>query len=117
MMKPKYPIYIISKGRYENGLRLTQEMRLRSMVYPYRMVVEDSEFDRMVVLENARREDNYHFLKILERTPVLVRCEVTDTLGGSIPVRNFVYEHSKSEGHKRHWILDDNMTTLSSTPE
>ncbi len=26
MLKPKYPIYIISKGRYENGLRLTQEM-------------------------------------------------------------------------------------------
>ena len=44
MMKPKYPIYIISKGRYENGLRLTQEM-LEKYGVPYRMVVEDSEFD------------------------------------------------------------------------
>ena len=43
-MKPKYPIYIISKGRYENGLRLTQEM-LEKFGVPYRMVVEDSEFD------------------------------------------------------------------------
>ena len=44
MIKPKYPIYIISKGRYENGLRLTQEM-LEKYGVPYRMVVEDSEFD------------------------------------------------------------------------
>ena len=41
-----------------------------------------------------------------------VRCEKTDTLGGSIPVRNFVYEHSKSQVHKRHWILDDNMAPI-----
>ena len=25
MMKPKYPIYIISKGRYENGLDLLKK--------------------------------------------------------------------------------------------
>ncbi|MCP6324563.1 hypothetical protein NL453_29480, partial [Klebsiella pneumoniae] len=31
------------------------------------------------------------------------------TVGGSIPARNFVWEHSISEGHKRHWILDDNI--------
>ena len=35
--------------------------------------------------------------------------ENTGFIGGSIPVRNFVWEHSISEGHKRHWILDDNM--------
>ena len=28
---------------------------------------------------------------------------------GSIPVRNFVLEHSKGNGDKRHWILDDNL--------
>jgi len=28
---------------------------------------------------------------------------------GSIPARNWVWEHSISEGHQRHWILDDNI--------
>lgn len=28
---------------------------------------------------------------------------------GSIPVRNFVWEHSLAEGYKRHWVLDDNI--------
>ena len=56
MMKPKYPIYIISKGRFENGLRLTQEL-LERLGVPYRMVVEDSEFDvvrREYVLDKIR---------------------------------------------------------------
>jgi hypothetical protein len=28
---------------------------------------------------------------------------------GSIPARNWVWEHSISEGHTSHWILDDNI--------
>ncbi len=28
---------------------------------------------------------------------------------GSIPARNFVWEHSMELGHERHWILDDNI--------
>ena len=110
MMKPKYPIYIISKGRYENGLRLTQEM-LEKFGVPYRMVVEDSEFDAYA--ENVPEEKIIALPKDFRENPLYaVRCEVTDTLGGSIPVRNFVYEHAKAEGHKRHWILDDNMAPI-----
>ena len=110
MIKPKYPIYIISKGRYENGLRLTQEM-LEKYSVPYRMVVEDSEFDAYA--ENVPEEKIIALPKDFRENPLYaVRCEVTDTLGGSIPVRNFVYEHAKAEGHKRHWILDDNMAPI-----
>lgn len=28
---------------------------------------------------------------------------------GSIPARNWVWEHSINEGHARHWIIDDNI--------
>jgi len=28
---------------------------------------------------------------------------------GSIPARNWVWEHAIGEGHERHWILDDNI--------
>ena len=31
---------------------------------------------------------------------------------GSIPARNWVWEHSIGEGHKRHWILDDNINAF-----
>jgi hypothetical protein len=110
MMKPKYPIYIISKGRFENGLRLTQEL-LERLGVPYRMVVEDSEFDAYA--ENVPEEKIIALPRDFRENPLYaVKCEVTKTLGGSIPVRNFVYEHSKSEGHKRHWILDDNMAPI-----
>jgi len=110
MMKPKYPIYIISKGRYENGLRLTQEM-LEKYGVPYKIVVEESEFD--LYAENVPEKKILTLPKDFRENPIYaVRCEVTDTLGGSIPVRNFVYEHSKSQGYKRHWILDDNMAPI-----
>ncbi len=110
MMKPKYPIYIISKGRYENGLRLTQEM-LEKYGVPYKIVVEESEFD--LYAENVPEKKIITLPKDFRENPTYaVRCDVTNTLGGSIPVRNFVYEHSKSQGYKRHWILDDNMAPI-----
>jgi hypothetical protein len=28
---------------------------------------------------------------------------------GSIPARNWIWEHAKEAGHERHWILDDNI--------
>ena len=73
--------------------------------------MEDSEFDAYA--ENVPEEKIIALPRDFRENPLYaVRCEVTKTLGGSIPVRNFVYEHSKSEGHKRHWILDDNMAPL-----
>ena len=108
--KPKYPIYIISKGRFENGLRLTQEM-LEKYSVPYKIVVEESEFDAYA--ENVPEEKIITLPKDFRDNPLYaVRCEKTNKLGGSIPVRNFVYEHSKLQGHKRHWILDDNMAPI-----
>lgn len=32
-----------------------------------------------------------------------------DASRGSGPVRNFVWDHATSEGHKRHWVVDDNI--------
>ena len=90
-MTPKYPIYIISKGRWES--RLTSKA-LESMKVPYRIVVEPLEYD--------------NYSKYIDKEKILVLP--FDNLGqGSIPARNWVWEHSIKEGHKRHWILDDNI--------
>jgi hypothetical protein len=78
------------------------------MNVPYRVVIEESEF--------ADYNKNIPAEKILtlptdfrENPKYAKRCEVTGLLGGSIPARNFVWEHSIKEGHERHWILDDNI--------
>ena len=102
---PRYPIYIISKGRADT--RFTSRS-LDLMNVPYRVVIEESEF--------ADYNKNIPVEKILtlptdfrENPKYAKRCEVTGYLGGSIPARNFVWEHSIKEGHERHWILDDNI--------
>jgi hypothetical protein len=90
-MNPKYPIYIISKGRWES--RLTSNALEESNI-PYRIVVEPDEYD--------------NYAAVIDSSKIL--CLPFSNLGqGSIPARNFVWEHSINEGHERHWILDDNI--------
>ncbi len=104
-MHSKYPIYIISKGRADSRLTVKS---LDDMGAMYRVVIEESEYDayaavihpsKLLVLPEGFR-DNPKWAR---------RCKDTGLLGGSIPVRNWVWEHSINEGHKRHWILDDNI--------
>lgn len=102
---PIYPIYIISKGRADT--RMTART-LEEINVPYRIVIEESEYKdysavidpkKIIVLPKDFREN-----------PLYAHPdETTGLLGGSIPARNFVWEHSIAEGHKRHWILDDNI--------
>lgn len=93
-MNPKYPVYIISKGRWQK--RQTQRA-MEFMKIPYRIVVEPCEYDKYA--ENIPKEN------------ILVLP--FENLGlGSTPARNWVWEHAISEGHERHWILDDNMDSF-----
>jgi hypothetical protein len=87
----KYPIYIISKGRWES--RLTARA-LDKINVPYHIVVEPQEFD--------------NYAKYIDPSKILVLPFSNLGLGG-IPARNWVWEHSISIGAKRHWILDDNI--------
>lgn len=90
-MNPRYPIYVISKGRW--ATRWTSDA-LERMGVPYLIVVEPQ--------EEARYADYVAKNKILV-TPF-------SNLGlGSIPVRNFIWEHSTALGAKRHWCIDDNI--------
>lgn len=88
---PKYPIYIISKGRWES--RLTSKT-LEEMNCPYKIVIEPQEYD------------NYE--KVINKSKILT-LPFSNLGQGSIPARNWVMEHSISLGAKRHWIMDDNI--------
>ena len=90
-MNPQYPVYIISKGRWES--RLTSKS-LEYMGVPYHIVVEPQEYEQ--------------YAAVIDPKKILVLPFSNLGLGG-IPARNWVWEHAVSIGAKRHWILDDNI--------
>ena len=92
---PQYPIYIISKGRAES--RLTSKA-LEKMHVAYRIVIESQEYA--------------DYAKVIDPAKILL-LPFANLGQGSIPARNWVWEHSLSEGHTRHWILDDNISEFS----
>lgn len=65
--------------------------------------------DYHIVIEPQEYDD---YTKHISKNKILVMPE--GNLGqGSIPARNFVWEHSLSLGANRHWILDDNIRKFS----
>jgi len=91
-MNPKYPIYIISKGQWES--RLTSKA-LEIIKVPYYIVIEPQEYDQYASVIDSKK---------------ILTLPFSNLGRGSIPARNWVWEHSISVGAKRHWILDDNIS-------
>lgn len=91
-MNPHYPVYIISKGRWERPLTARA---LDKIGVPYRIVVEPQEADS--------------YARALGRDRIL-ELPFSNLGQGSIPARNWVWEHSIDAGAARHWILDDNIS-------
>lgn len=90
----RYPLYVISKGRFENCL--TAKFLLKDGV-DFKLVVEPQEAD-----EYKARYGGENVL-ILPFSNLRL---------GSIPARNWVWEHAKASGTTRHWILDDNIRSV-----
>jgi len=66
------------------------------MNVPYRIVVEPSEYE--------------NYAAVIDPAKILtLPSNFSEQGNGSIPVRNWVWEHSIEEGHNKHWILDDNI--------
>ena len=90
-MNPEYPVYIISKGRW--GSNLTSKA-LEAASIPYHIVIEPQEKDQ--------------YAAVIDPKKILV-LPFSDLGQGSIPARNWVWEHSIMQSATRHWILDDNI--------
>lgn len=89
----KYPIYIISKGRYRNPLTARA---LDICGIKYKIVVEPGEYNE--------------YCKSIEKNKIIILPSDFSKIGeGSIPVRNWVWEHSMLLGYDKHWIVDDNI--------
>lgn len=103
-MNPEYPIYIVSKGRWDS--RLTSKA-LEYMKVPYRIIVEEDEYkfyskeidkNKILVVPDVYFEEYDTFWERAE-----------DGKTGPGAVRNFAWDHSLSEGYDWHWVMDDNL--------
>ena len=78
----------------EDGESRLTSKALERMKAEYRIVVEPQEYD--------------NYAKYIDKKKILV-LPFSNLGQGSIPARNWVWEHSISEKSKKHWILDDNI--------
>lgn len=87
----RHPLYVISKGRWES--RLTSKA-LEALNIPYSIVVEPQEYDA--------------YAAVIDPKKILV-LPFSNLGQGSIPARNWVWEHALAQEASHHWILDDNI--------
>ena len=104
--KPRFPIYIVSKGRWE---RNPTSNILKKMNVPFFIIVEKQEYENYLNLVDKKQililpqkyKDNYdRFWKN------------NDKRTGSGAARNYAWEHSIENGYKWHWVLDDNIESF-----
>lgn len=88
---PRYPIYIISKGRWDSRQTVKP---LERMNVPFYVAVEPQEFEQ--------------YARVIDRSKLL-KLPFSNLESGSIPVRNWVWQHSIDNGFDRHWLMDDNI--------
>lgn len=103
-MQPRYPVYIVSKGRWKT--RLTSRA-LDAMGVAYKMIVEEGQ------LLNYQAEIGRERCLVLPQK-YLDEYDTCDDLGdskskGPGAARNFAWDHAIALGAERHWVMDDNL--------
>jgi hypothetical protein len=104
--QPQFPIYIVSKGRWET--RLTSRT-LEAMGVPYWIVVEEQERDNYAAVIDPKK------ILILDKN-FQSRYDACTDVGskskGSGPARNFAWDHAIGAGAAWHWVMDDNIKSF-----
>ena len=105
--KPRFPVYIISKGRWNR--RPTSNV-FESMNIPYYIVVEEQEYE--------------NYSKVIKNGTVLILPQkyldeydtfwerAEDNKCGPGAARNYCWDHSIENGAKFHWVFDDNIEAI-----
>jgi len=103
-MNPRFPVYIVSKGRHDT--RFTSRA-LEALGVPYFVVVEQQELELYASAIDRRK------LLVLDRK-FQDDYDTCDDLGatkskGPGPARNFAWAHALAAGATWHWVMDDNI--------
>lgn len=110
-MTPRFPLYIVSRSRWQPERRLTNQA-LERMQTPHFIVVEADQADEYRAVVNP------HLCTVLVLDAAYQRdYETCDDLGLTKPVgagaaRNFVWDHALAAGYAWHWVMDDNIRSF-----
>lgn len=88
-MNPSYPVFIPSKGRYKNPMTI---LALQKMNVPFKVVVEDSEFNAYSQLVGA---NNLLLLPFSNQ--------------GLVAARNWIWDYVSDLNTPYFWTFDDNI--------
>lgn len=104
MLINKYPIFIVSKGRWNSRLTVKALDRMGAF---YRVIVEEQEYDDYASVIDPSR------LIILDKN-YQNTYDTLDDLGTSKSVgpgaaRNFAWDIAVKENTGSHWVMDDNI--------
>jgi len=107
-VNPKYPIYIVSKSRWESSL--TSNF-LNEILVPHYIIVEESQYNQYK--KYVSDKNKYSKLLILPKS-YLNDYDTCDDLGflkskGPGSARNFAWDHSINMDFEYHWVMDDNI--------
>lgn len=91
---PRYPVYVISKGRSFSRLTIKT---LEKLGIAYHVVVEPQDFDDYAAVVSTK-----NILRLPSNTD-------PDHPTGPGRARNFCRDHAWAHGHARHWVMDDNI--------
>lgn len=95
---PKYPVYIVSKGRHES---MITSRSLARMKVPHYIIIEPQDEQ---LYEEAL--DNFN---IRDYVTLLV-APFSNHGDGPGRARNWAWDHSIETGHDAHWVMDDNIS-------
>jgi len=105
-VNPIYPLYIVSKGRWD--VQMTSQA-LDALGIPHHVIVEADQLDRY----RAHGMPSATYLVLdpeYQRTYDRLLPADDPSSPGSGPARNFAWNHSiATYGSKRHWVMDDNI--------
>ena len=88
-MNPKYPVFIPTKGRWENPQTINA---LNEVNVPFKIVVEKQELK--------------HYEKIVGSKDIIVLPHSNE---GLVVTRNWIWDYAKSLGTEYFWTFDDNI--------
>ena len=105
--KPRFPVYIISKGRWK---RKPTSNCFEKIGLDYYIVVEKQEYN--------------NYASVIDKNKILILPQKyldeydtfwkrsDDNKTGPGPARNYCWEHSIKNGYKWHWVFDDNIEAI-----
>lgn len=93
-MNPRWPVFVPTKGRWEDANRLTLQM-FDALGVPYRAVVQPQDYD--------------HYAPVVDPARILVLP--ADDIG-LVATRNWIWDLARDEGHAWFWTFDDNISRM-----